>query len=247
MASAPDPQERPLPADDLFERLLRLLSPGRARFVLVRSDDGPASAAVISELLNRHGGDGRVVLHPSDHPPIPYQLEISRYGSWRVIPAHNFPGSIDQTARSMCATEAVVVAGPKDAMLRAMWLPPSVLEGFAQLPRDSDGVLVVDNWYSLVEEYLGGIPGRSLWDPDGRDLDPVLVDMFRSLSEVHFVVVTTKSSPTLESNADAIVEISPRRVDGSSFEAQLRRDTLEIPPDRPYFLKLGPNGALAFH
>jgi hypothetical protein len=183
----------------------------------------------------------------SNPPPIPYQRAISRSGSWRVIPAHNFPGSIDQTARSMCTTEAVVVAGPKDAMLGAMWLPPSVLEGFAQLPPDSDGVLVVDNWYSLVEEYLGGIPASSIWDQDGRDLDPVLVDMFRSRSEVHFVVVTTKSSPTLESVADAIVEISPRCAEGNWFEVRLMRDTLEVPPGRPYILHLGPDGGLSFN
>jgi hypothetical protein len=32
----------------------------------------------------------------------------------------------------------------------------------------------VDNWYSLAEEYLGRIPASSIWDQDGRDLDPFI-------------------------------------------------------------------------
>jgi len=231
--------------EDLLRRLLQLLAPGRARFVLARSSNEPASAALIAELLDRRGGDGRVVLHPSDHPPAAYLSAMSRSGSWRVLPAKEVPGSIDSTARSLCVADAVVLAGTQDAMMRAIWLPPSVLEGFAQLPPQSDGVLVVDDWHSLVEEYLGGIPVSSVWDRDGGDLDPVLVEMFRVLSDVHFVVVTTSSSPTLESAADAIVEIGPRSEEGNTFEVRLVRDSLEIPPSRPYVLHLGSDGALA--
>jgi hypothetical protein len=130
-------------------------------------------------------------------------------------------------------------------MLRAMWLPPSVLEGYAQLPPGSDAVLVVDDWHSLAEEYLGGIPASRLWEPDARDLDPVLVEMFRTLSEVHFVVVTTESSPTLEAAADAIVDVGPRGGEGGTFPVRLVRDSLEIPPDHPYVLHLGRDGFLA--
>jgi hypothetical protein len=233
------------PPEDLLRRLLQLLAPGRARFVLARSSNEEACAALIVELLNRRGGDGRVVLHPSDHPPAAYLSAVARAGSWRVLPAKDVPGSIDRTARSLCMADAIVLAGSQDAMMRAMWLPPSVLEGFAQLPPRSDGILVVDDWHSLVEEYLRGIPASSIWEPDGRDLDPVLVEMFHALSEVHFVVVTTRSSSTLESAADAIVEIGPKSGEGDTFEVRLVRDSLEIPPSRPYVLRLGSDGALA--
>lgn len=245
MVRAPIADRRLPPADDLLRRLLRLLGPGRARFVLVRTLDGHASAALIAELLNRRGGDGRVVLHPSDHPPAPYLASISSAGSWRIVLANDVPGSIDQTARSMATSDAVVVTGSKDAMLRAMWLPPSVLEGYAQLPPGTDAVLVVDDWHSLVEEYLGGIPVGHVWDPDGRELDPLLAEMFRALSEVHFVVVTTKSSTTLESVADAIVEVGPRGGEDNAFEVRLVRDSLELPPIRPYMLHLRNDGSLA--
>lgn len=233
------------PPDDLLRRLLNLLAPGRARLILVRSSDESASAALIVELLNRRGDDGRVVLHPSDHPPTPYLTSIAHSGSWRVIPAKDFPGSIDRTVRSLCMADAVVLTGPQDAMMRALWLPPSVLEGFAQLPSRSDGVLVVDDWHSLVKEYLGRIPISDFWEPNARDLDPVLVEMFRALSEVHFVVVTTGYSPALETAADAVVDIGARAAEGSAFEVRLVRDPLEIPPSRPYVLHLRSDGALA--
>lgn len=245
MTASRDANEQASADGDLLRRLLQLLRPGRPRFLLVRSLDEPASAALIAALLNRRGGEGRVVLHPSDHPPAPYLTAISSPSMWRIIPANHVPGSIDEAARALCTSETVVVIGPKDAMMKALWLPPSVLEAYAQLPHGSEGVLVVDDWHSLTEEYLGGVPVTNFWEPDSRDLDPVLVSMFEALSDVHFIVVTTQSSPTLELAADAILDVGPRNDGGGTFEVRLVRDSLEVPPGRPYTLHLATDGTLA--
>lgn len=245
MSTARMPPESHPSSQDLFRRLERLLGPGQARFVLIESDYHPASTAVIVELMDRRGGAGRVVLHH----PVPFRSPPGRVPRssppWKVVTASEVPGSVVATARSMCAANTLVAVGPNDVMLRALWLPPSLLEAYAELPPSTEAVLVVDDWYSLVEEYLGGTPSGNSLRPEARDLDPLLVEVFRELSDVHFLVGTSRSSPSLEAAADAILDVHAVGNDHGALEVRIFRDCLEPPPLEPYVLQLSPSGFLA--
>jgi hypothetical protein len=226
------------------ERLLRHLGPDRRRFLLVRSRDRRASAALVQELLDRRAGTARVVLHPPDVDAPLYPLARSSPGFWKVLYAADVPGSVDLTARSMAAAHALITGGPNDLVVRMLWLPPSVLEGFAQLPATAESVLVIDDWHALVMDYLrGGAPDLA-GAPGAEELDRLLCDAYEALSEAHLVVVTTGRAIELENVADTILDVRRVLAEEQNVEVRIVRDYLEMPPVRPYLLRLQDDGTL---
>jgi hypothetical protein len=231
-------------AEEFFRRFSNLLGPGPARLVLVRFFDATAAAAVISEALRRRGASSRLVLHPPDSAPAPYRTPIGPSGAFRIVPGLGHPGSIQLASLLSRHCGGLVVASPRDPMLRALWLPPGILEGFSELPPSSDGVLVLEDWHALVDGYLGATEDPSSRELDERELDEVLVEMFRALCDMHLVVATTKNSSTLESAADAIVMVGPRVGERPDFGVRIVRDPLEEPPARSYQLRMASERSL---
>jgi len=244
MSPHPEPAASPTALDDLMRRLLRSLAGDKSRFILVRSHDGAASATLIADLLDRHDRAARVVRFPSVPMPAAYRSPVSSTRPWTVLLASEVPGSIDITARSMCAATTVLRCAPDDAILRSLWLPPSVLEGYSQLPPSPGAVLVLDDWHALVADYLGGASAHAVWAPAAHDLDPLLVESFQSLSHAHLIVVTTRSSPTLDYGADVVVDVRPRDAEHRVIEVRVARDPSETSPSAPYLFRVRPDGLL---
>jgi hypothetical protein len=237
MPSFPDPPSGESNAEKTLRRLDRLVGPDHARFVLVRTRNHEASTALISELLDRRAGIARVVLYPSGRTPTFYRSTIGSARPWTIVYAADVPGSIDLTARSMSAAHTVVTFGTDDMVVRALWLPPSVLEGYAGLPATPDAVLVVDDWYALVTDYLGESSAGSGRTPSSDELDRLLCDAFLALSEAHLIVVTSGPTSILERAADAVVDV--RRADGDANAVEVRfvRDPFESVPGEVYVLR----------
>jgi hypothetical protein len=230
--------------EDLMRRMLQLLQPDRGRFILVRSRDRAASAAFVEEVLVRHVGLSRIVLHSRRSDPALYRTSTLVPGGGGVVLASDVPGSVDLTARALNAANSVMTDGPNDLIVRMLWLPPSVLEGYSQLPATPESVLVIDDWHTLVMDYLGeGIP-RALNAPVAEELDRLLADAFEALSEAHLIVVTSGRALELESAADAIFEVRLLDHPNASVEIRIERDTLELPPSTPYILRITPEGRL---
>jgi hypothetical protein len=244
MARHSPPADEAADPDDLFRRLVGLLGTGPARLVLVRFFDSPAAAAVISETLRRRRAVSRLVLHPPGELPAPYSESIGPAGAWRVVPGLGDPGSLQRSSVLARRIEDLVTESPEDPRMRALWLPPGILEGYSELPANSEGVLVLDDWHALVADYLAGEKDPKDRALDERDLDEVLVEMFRALGDVHLVVATTKNSDALESAADAIVMIGPRLGERSDFGVRIVRDPLEDPPKHSFVLRVRADGAL---
>jgi len=227
-----------------MRRGLRLLRPDHRRFILVRSRDRLASATLVEQILHRRAGAFRVVLHlgRSDLPL--YRATARTPGEGAVLLDSDIPGSVDLTARAMSAAGSVMSDGPNDLVVKMLWLPPSVLEGYAQLPATPESVLIVDDWHALVMDYLGEGVARAMGAPAAEELDRLLADAFEALSEAHLIVVTSGRTLELENVADAIVDV--RRLDRPvpSIEVRIARDVLEAPPALPYRLRFSPAGRL---
>jgi hypothetical protein len=210
--------------DELFTRLEHILAPLYARLVLVRTADTAASAALVAEILDRRSGPARVVLHPSEPVPGPYQIPSGSTRTWTVRPAEEEPGSVEATARSMRLADTLVRDARDDLQVRTLWLPPSILSAACHLPLSADAVLVVDDWHRLVEDYLGTTGPVAGTLPLPADLDLLLVEAFRAFGEAHLLVVTSAPSPTLEDGADAVIDV--RRVPGEPalLEVRILRD-----------------------
>jgi hypothetical protein len=184
------------------------------------------------------------VLHARGPERPRYRSTSSIPGAGAVLLASDVPGSVDLTARAMNAAGYVMADGPNDLIVKMLWLPPSVLEGYAQLPATPESVLVIDDWHTLVRDYLGdGFP-LAANVPAAEELDRLLADAFEALSEAHLIVVTTGRARELENVADAIVDV--RRLDrpDAGIEVRIVSDSLEAPPDFPYLLWISPDGRL---
>jgi hypothetical protein len=230
LAPPPRRTEPSIPVRFFVRWVSRILSANRPRLLLIRSGDRLASAILIREFLDRRTGPACVVADPTGMPE-PYFLPITSVLGWRVVLSSEVPGDVDEVARSMGAANTLVLDHDNDQLVRALWLPPSVLAGYASLPVSSDAVLVVDDWSEIESAYLAVPPRELVWRPDRLELDRLLVDAFRVLSGSHLVLVTTRSSPVLEEAADAILDVRRDTLDGE-VEARIARDCVDPTPDR---------------
>jgi len=121
---APKATAPPGALEDLIHRILKVLSPDRGRFILVRSRDRVASAALIEEVLARRTGNYRLVLHGKD-PELPFYRSTAQVpGAGAIVLASYFPGSVDFTARAMNIASSVMTDSPNDLVVKMLWLPP---------------------------------------------------------------------------------------------------------------------------
>jgi hypothetical protein len=225
-----------------MRRLLRLLEPDQSRFILVRTRDRVASGALIEEVLGRRAGLSRVVLHCRDPALSLYRFAAHKPGARVIRVDSDDSGSIDLTARALNAAGSVVTDSPGDLIVRMLWLPPSVLEGYAQLPASPESVLVIDDWHTLVKDYLvDGLP-RAMNNPAAEELDRLLADAFEALSEAHLIVVTSGRAQELENVADAIIDVGRSDRRKAEVEIRIDRDVLEPPPNLPYLLPFSLQG-----
>jgi hypothetical protein len=210
--------------------VLRLLASHRSRFLLIRSGDRIASASFVREFLDSRQGPACVVADPTGTLQ-PYLLPLASTLGWSVLLSSDVPGTVEDTARSMGAANTLVLDHDNDRMMRSLWLPPSLLAGYASLPASPESVLVVDDWSEIESVYLEVPANELVWRPDREELDRLFVDAFRVLSGSHLVLVTTRSSSILEEAADAILDVRRDSVHGGG-EAQIARDFTDYPPER---------------
>jgi hypothetical protein len=223
MAPVPRPSEPPIPRRYFLLWLLRVLAPGRPRFLLVRSTDRGATAALLAEFLDLRRGVACVVADPGEVPPA-YQLALASTRTWSVLRSIDVPGTVDETARSMAAANTLVLDSDTERVVRSLWLPPSVLAGYSSLPATPDSVLVVDDWAALESEYLA-VPASELVRALDRDeLDRLFVDAFRVLAGSHLVLATTWSSRILEDAADAVLDVHRGDAFQGGVEAWIAKD-----------------------
>jgi hypothetical protein len=200
------------------------------------------SAGLIGELLDRHDGPACAVIHPSTGLPRPYQAPPASVSRWSVLRALDPPGSLDSAARSIQAANTVLLDGPTDPLVRTLWLPQSILEGYARLPLSAEGILVVDDWHALVTDYIAGSEGASPARPDVEEFDELLVESFHALAEVHLLVVTPRRAPALEDAADVVLNLNVRDIGRGEFEVRVVREGAEPKPEPSYPLWLNRDG-----
>jgi hypothetical protein len=230
LARPPRWTEPPIPHRYFVRWLGRVLSANRARFLLVRTEDRSASATLVADFLDRRTGPACVVADPATTPPA-YRLALGSPVRWNVLLSSDVPGTVDDIARSMGAANTLVLDQDNDRVVRSLWLPPSVLAGYAQLPASPEAVLVVDDWSEIESIYLEVPPNQLVWKPDRDELDRLFVDAFRVLSGSHLVLVTTRSSSILEEAADAILDVRRDSIH-EAIEAEIARDWTTAPDER---------------
>jgi hypothetical protein len=231
------------PLGDLLERLGRLLEPDRPRLIVVRTRDRVASAALVDEVLDRHRGEGVVVVHPPEAAEKLYHPRFEATRTWSILTTTNALGSIEVAARSMGVASTVLLEGTNDLFVRRLWLPQRILEGYASLPPTPDAVLVVDDWRALVTDYLSTGGQRTAGVPDAEELDRLLADAFHALSESHLVVVTSGASGALEELASAVLQVR-RKPKSAEVEVTFPHDPFAPPRAGPYRLRLDRLGRL---
>ena len=101
---------------------------------------------------------------------------------------------------------------------------------------------MIDDWYALVGDSLGGSRAGRWGTPDSDELDRVLSDAFLALSESHLIVVTSGRSSVLQVAADAVVDVRKRRADPRAVEVRFVRDPLGETPGDVHVLRSREDG-----
>lgn len=190
------------------DRLRRLIGQGSSRLAVMRSEVSELTARWVVEALGPTDRPVCVVLPRSD-PVRSFYLRTARErAQWNIVAPEETLSSISVMARSLGSLSSFVLDDDRESRLRWLWLPPSVLEGYACLPFGKGGVLVLHDWDQLVGQYLDGGPQGKPGVPGPEDLDRLLTEALEVLSDICMVVATPRPSVTLLETADLVVNVA---------------------------------------
>jgi hypothetical protein len=114
------------------------------------------------------------------------QAELQRGFPWlgenggshiQIVDTSNMDATVSDVGRSLAASSRMVEesSSANRELAEFMWLPSPVQEAWSQLPPDSPSIIIIDSWDALVEQYLGGVGGKSPELPDRNEVERMLL------------------------------------------------------------------------
>lgn len=198
----------------LPDELNLLCESGRTRVVAVSARPGPERFALTTAVLNALTRPG-VVVATAEGAPGYREFFRNRKAAdapaWTVLEGGNAEGGIRATARALALARELVVDPDREEALSALWLPAHVTEAFGLLPVDGTGLVIIDSWDGLLDEYLRGAPPASSAWPSPHELEKILVRTLRRHAQALVVVIVDSSSRShIVDLADGAVEVTTR-------------------------------------
>lgn len=202
----------------LVDRLQSFLGSDRSHLLVLRAEDARSGSTVLAEIAHRFPNPGVVVKVPEPpgalHPP--ESTESGFPPTWWTLRTSDDLAPIAATAAAIRLIGTLVREAGDEPVVPALWLPPSLLEGYSLLPKAPEVVLAVDSWDALLRAYLRGREGAAGDTPTEAELEQILLRSTEDYLTVHLLVVTRRSHPVLEEGADLVLEVGEPATGGSS-------------------------------
>jgi hypothetical protein len=186
----------------------------RTKVVAVSARPGPERFALTTAVLDALTRPGVVVATAEGAPGYREFFRNRKTASppaWTVLEGGNAEGGIRATARALALARELVVDPDREEAVSALWLPAHVTEAFGLLPPDGTGLVIIDSWDGLLDEYLRGVPPASSDWPSPQELEKILVQTLRQHAQALVVVIVDSSSRSrIVDLADGVVEVTTR-------------------------------------
>lgn len=186
----------------------------RPTIVAVLARAGPERLALATALLRAMTCPGVVVATREGagayrdfigavDPPLP--------APWTVLEGGNSEGGVQAVARALRHSRDLIVDSNLEEALSALWLPAHILEAFGLLPADGSGLVLLDSWDGLLQEYLPEVARESEGWPTSEQLETILARTLRKYAQALVVVIVDSSSRSrIVDLADGVIEVVTR-------------------------------------
>jgi hypothetical protein len=213
---------------DMWEQIEPFFRAGPSRTLVIRSADRRIGSAILAEIAHRRPAPGTLVMAP-EKPATSGDIDSASTrlpSSWWILRTSDDLAPIAATAAALRLIDTLVREAGNEPMVPALWLPPPILEGYSLLPKAPEVTLAVDSWDGLLDAYLLGRHERTGEIPSEEELERILLRSSEDYLTVHLIVVTRRTHPVLESEADFVIEVSESE-DRSSPAIRVRSATSE--------------------
>ena len=241
----------PTSTTTLPEELNVFYRSARPAIITVLARAGPERLALTTSVLRSMTCPGVVVATRGDArayerffetltPPLP--------APWTVLEGGNSEGGVRAIARALAHARELLRGPNLEEELSALWLPPHVVEAFGLLPADGSGLVLLDSWDGLLQEYIPADgDGSEAW-PQADQLEEILARTLRKYAQALLVVIVDSSSHSrITDLADGVVEVVAREQFGGLSGSVLVTRKSEGAPVRASLRFHVESGALRWH
>jgi hypothetical protein len=210
---------------DVLTQLRPFFDPGPSRTLVIRVRDRRTGSAILAEIARGRSGPGVVVSIPEAQTTAT-DSDAAASGlpsSWWLLRTSNDLAPIAATAAAIRLIGTLVREAGNEPVVPALWLPPSILEGYSLLPKAPEVSFAVDSWDALLDAYLRGRSGSGGEVPTEEELERILLRSSEDYLTVHLIVVIRRPHPVLEKEADFVIDVAePTGTDAPAVVVQVR-------------------------
>ncbi|HTP54903.1 MAG TPA: gas vesicle protein GvpD P-loop domain-containing protein [Thermoplasmata archaeon] len=178
------------------------------RSLLIRGEPGAGKSTLGLTVLSAFRGKrilitSRVTKSEIEHD-YPW-LGSGPEGPVEVIESFAGTTRIDAKARAIRASPELVASTPPDPELEQLWLPDAVMDAFSRIGPGNPGMVLIDSWDALVEQYVGSPKPAGASYPDREEIERLLLGLL-GRGRAHLVLVVEREGPTqLDYLVDGVV------------------------------------------
>ncbi|MFI5414678.1 MAG: RAD55 family ATPase, partial [Candidatus Lutacidiplasmatales archaeon] len=178
------------------------------RSLLIRGEPGAGKSTLALTVLSAFRGKRLLVTSrvtkeeiEKDYPWLRTNVE----GPVEVIEALAHTSRLEAKGRAIRAGTELITSAPDDTELESLWLPDALIDAFSRVGPGTPGMVVVDSWDALVEQYVGGVQRDAGPYPDREEIERLMLGLL-ARGRVHLVLVVEREGPSqLDYLVDGVV------------------------------------------
>ncbi|HEY1197727.1 MAG TPA: gas vesicle protein GvpD P-loop domain-containing protein [Thermoplasmata archaeon] len=231
-----DPAHQEEPDHSLPSELRTFVSRPGPQSILVRGPPGSGKTTLALGLLGAFSGSRILITNRVGQAELQRDfrwLHIGPAGSIQVVDAENRTRGLAQAVSASHALPKVLSQAGSDDVAGFLWLPEPVQAAYASIDPHRPGMVVIDSWDALVEDFMASGPSGQRGVPDREEVERLLLSYMRR-SDVTLVLILERDVQSqLDYLVNAVVSTDRKTVDGRLerwlYLHKLRGQRIETP------------------
>ena len=211
------PKQNQAVPNGLLDRLRPLVGSERPGLLVIRSPHHAAGSTILNCIIQDRPGPGVTLAAPQESLTDAYNPSAqTRPELWvKVLSANDEVASIAAASAVVRVISSIVLQTKIQPTVLPLWLPPPVLQVYSSQPNGSVPTIALDGWDDILAFRQGAHHPSATPAPTEDVFEQNLLRSFEESPGVHFIVVTRRIWPELESKAALVLDVTPPMGDPS--------------------------------